>query len=122
MRIVKSRQRVEEVSRFVEFVLCGQAFWFPCDTTGQVDLQVLSEGERKCYERCVGSPAAVRTGVLEVRRTDVDPAVGVCDVCGREVLLEDAFANECLCGAEYNGFGQRLAPRKYWGEETGEVF
>jgi hypothetical protein len=45
-----------------------------------------------------------------------------CKACGREVLLYDSWANTCDCGAEYNGFGQRLAPRSQWGDETGEVF
>ena len=44
-----------------------------------------------------------------------------CENCGEWVLLED-FTNTCDCGAEYNGFGQRLAPRNLWGWETGETF
>ena len=31
------------------------------------------------------------------------------------------FTNTCLCGADYNMSGQRLAPRSQWGEETGET-
>ena len=31
------------------------------------------------------------------------------------------FTNTCsVCSADYNGSGQRLAPRQFWGEETGE--
>ena len=31
------------------------------------------------------------------------------------------FTNTCdKCGADYNGSGQLLAPRQFWGEETGE--
>jgi len=41
-----------------------------------------------------------------------------CD-CGKEVLC-DRFTNTCDCGRDYNGFGQKLAPRSQWGEETGE--
>ena len=48
-----------------------------------------------------------------------EPAVGQCD-CGQAVELS-SFTNTCdRCGADYNSFGQRLAPREQWGEETGE--
>lgn len=41
--------------------------------------------------------------------------------CGNKVELVDAFTNTCPdCGQEFNGFGQALAPRCVWGEETGE--
>lgn len=46
------------------------------------------------------------------------PAVGECE-CGRRLELRN-FTNTCTCGADYNGSGQRLAPRHMWGEETGE--
>ena len=45
-----------------------------------------------------------------------------CEECGEKVYLTDGFANTCDCGAEYNVFGQRLAPRSQWGWETGERF
>lgn len=41
-----------------------------------------------------------------------------CD-CGRTVICRN-FTNTCECGADYNSAGQRLAPRHFWGEETGE--
>jgi hypothetical protein len=43
--------------------------------------------------------------------------------CGTEVWCYNSWANDCDgCGTEYNGSGQRLAPREFWGEETGEIF
>ena len=43
--------------------------------------------------------------------------------CGFPVELWSTWANECpRCRTEYNGSGQRLAPRSLWGEETGEQF
>lgn len=45
-----------------------------------------------------------------------------CEDCGEIVYLTDGFANDCTCGTEYNGFGQKLAPRSQWGWETGETF
>jgi hypothetical protein len=44
-----------------------------------------------------------------------------CD-CGESLLLFDSMTNGCNCGREYNGSGQELAPRRFWGEETGETF
>lgn len=44
----------------------------------------------------------------------------ICRRCGRQVSL-DGFTNTCECGADYNGFGQLLAPREQWGYETGET-
>lgn len=41
-----------------------------------------------------------------------------CD-CGTTVYLS-GFTNTCRCGRDYNSFGQLLAPRSQWGEETGE--
>lgn len=49
----------------------------------------------------------------ERRRTQVK--------CCRCWLTCDGFTNTCpTCGADYNWNGSRLAPREYWGEETGE--
>lgn len=43
--------------------------------------------------------------------------------CNAEVALSSGWANACpSCQTEYNGAGQRLAPRSQWGEETGEQF
>lgn len=46
----------------------------------------------------------------------------ICD-CGQTFELVDWWAEACPgCGIEYNGAGQKLAPRSQWGEETGETF
>ncbi len=43
--------------------------------------------------------------------------------CKAQIQLWDSWANGCdQCGREYNGSGQELAPREFWGEETGETF
>ncbi|MFJ8247337.1 hypothetical protein [Peribacillus asahii] len=51
-----------------------------------------------------------------------EPKKITCEECGSKVELYSSWANECSCGTEYNGFGQRLAPREEWGYETGESF
>ena len=43
---------------------------------------------------------------------------GLCG-CGRKVFLE-RFTNACSCGLDYDTSGNVLAPREFWGEETGE--
>lgn len=46
-----------------------------------------------------------------------------CSNCGKDVEIWNSWANECEgCQTEYNGFGQKLAPREQWGCETGEDF
>ena len=41
--------------------------------------------------------------------------------CCGEWLSLGSFTNTCPhCGADYNGSGQSLASRHFWGEETGE--
>lgn len=42
--------------------------------------------------------------------------------CGHKIEVRSMWANACGCGNEYNGLGQRLAPRSQWGYETGEDF
>ncbi len=49
----------------------------------------------------------------------IEDAIGQCNECPRQVELS-YHTNTCECGADYNGWGQQLAPREQWGEETGE--
>jgi hypothetical protein len=56
------------------------------------------------------------TGIVN----EFEPAEGRC-YCGRTVVLYDPMTNTCGCGREYNGSGQELADRRFWGEETGET-
>jgi hypothetical protein len=102
----------------------GNGFGFPCDPSGEVELDALYPAGRSNYEACL-------TGQVDGRRvigptvrkhewTYREPAIGLCDHCGDEVVLS-GFTNTCECGADYNGAGQRLAPREQWGEETGET-
>jgi len=60
--------------------------------------------------------------IVKSRDGPGSPAVGICDCCGGRVTLYGSFDCRCKnCGAEYNLFGQRLAPRSQWGYETGET-
>jgi hypothetical protein len=48
------------------------------------------------------------------------PGIVACP-CGRNLEIDPRdFTTTCECGADFNGSGDRLAPREQWGEETGE--
>lgn len=92
---------------------------FPCDAEGNVDESRLTDIAKKYLNNYRENG---RKG--DVRKQDEgywEPATMRCD-CGRIVSLGSSWANSCECGAEYNGSGQRLAPRSQWGEETGESY
>lgn len=99
----------------------GAGFSFTCDAAGNVT-EFLQELAQRNYQDCMnGKLAVIDLGVQTLTHTYIDPAVIICDVCGWEVILNDAFWSTCShCGADYNGMGQHLAPREQWGEETGE--
>ena len=65
----------------------------------------------------------LESGEYQMKEFDYDyfhrvPAELKC--CGEWLSLGN-FTNTCShCNADYNGSGQRLAPRHFWGEETGE--
>jgi hypothetical protein len=43
--------------------------------------------------------------------------------CGAIVEIWDCWLNVCdVCGTDYDGSGNQLAPRCQWGEETGEHY
>ena len=63
--------------------------------------------------------------IIEVREPDFpNKSIPVVECnCGELVTCSDGWANECdQCGTEYNGSGQELCAREFWGEETGEQF
>jgi hypothetical protein len=77
------------------------------------------------YEMCLrgqdgGGRRIVDRGVEEYTNSNWEPGVIEC-VCGAEVTLAMSMTNTCAaCERDYNGYGQLLAPREQWGEETGE--
>ena len=123
MRILKPRQLHEHREFRLVFERVGRGgsgYSFPCDQAGNVDQESLPPAARDHYGACVGGRnGTVYIGVVEHEHSWWEPALGECEVCGREVIL-DRFTNTFECGADYNGSGQLLAPREQWGEETGE--
>lgn len=122
-KFIRKRELVEWIEYERAFHLVsdpGSGFSFPCDENGNIkDLQPAgAENLRKCLS---GELPVVDGGMYVWHHHYYLPAVIRCD-CGRDVELVFGWLNECECGRGYNGFGQLLAPRSQWGEETGETF
>lgn len=151
MKIISRRERKECVSYSRAFSYehdPNAGFSFDCDEAGNVDVDKLHPNARISYAACLagemeivrgqrwesdgeggynpvpgtGERVTVRMvddGVRTHRHSYVEAAVGECE-CGAHVTL-DGFTNTCDCGRDYSMGGQLLAPREFWGEETGET-
>jgi hypothetical protein len=94
----------------------GAGFAFPCDKEGKVNEAELHQCARDNLRMCLQG----EDNVEMLHHTYWEPAIGECNRCGNEVVL-DSFTNSCSqCYLDYNQSGQQLAPREQWGEETGE--
>ena len=94
-------------------------FSFQCDESGHVDTsRVSNDSLNKCLSGFVDGTPIYDLGIYKISNTYRQPAIGECS-CGQEVCL-GGFTNSCDCGRDYNSVGQELAPREFWGEETGE--
>lgn len=115
------RETIKECYR--EFNFRGESlggFSFPCDDSGNVDVETLHPAALANYQKCLnGTFDVVDEGVITFERSYRHPSVIRCESCGNPVALGN-FTNPCECGVDYNGSGCRLAPRHFWGEETGE--
>lgn len=122
MDIIRKRERKTGVQYMRSFEWRdhpGAGFSFECDEHGELE-PLTNEAARENWEGCVsGEYDVVDQGVERREWSWVEHAVGRCESCGREVELAH-FTNTCECGADYNSCGQRLGPREFWGEETGE--
>lgn len=98
---------------------CGYAF--DCDQNGNVNESKLSDCARGSLAECRANANGIyQPGRVEkFDRAVFEYAEGRCE-CG-EIVILDRFTNPCDCGRDYNMFGQELAPRDQWGEETGET-
>lgn len=123
MVIIKERKRITVTNYDLTFEWnnrpgCG--FSFECDKDGNIQYDKMPKAALDNLNGCICGEYNVRfTGVQENMHRYTEPAVGRCS-CGEKVQLA-GFTNTCgHCGADYNLFGQRLAHRSQWGEETGE--
>jgi hypothetical protein len=97
----------------------GGGFGFGCDASGNY-ISKNPDADAN-YRKCIsGEYDVVYKGIERYDWIYTHASVGACDDCGTDVEL-DGFTNTCeRCGADYNQSGQRLADRRFWGEETGE--
>ena len=75
-------------------------------------------------EACLFMRKALEEGGQLVFRTETRTwrVSASLECCGERLSL-GRFTNTCgSCGADYDGNGNRLAPRSQWGEETGETW
>jgi len=124
-KFLKHAERVERT--FYELVFSrrddpGSGYSFPCSKGGGLLRDQISDVGMDNYRKCRDGIHPVLPGVIRERvERYTEPAVIKCDCCGARVELYCSWASDCpRCGTEYNGGGQRLAPRSQWGEETGE--
>lgn len=124
-QVLRRREPVDVIRRCREFAYAddSRASWsFPCNKQGK--LIAPTPEARANYERLVTGKIYGREvedlGIVEHLSVYWKDGLLLCD-CGAEFKFGHYWVNICeQCGAEYNGSGQRLAPRAQWGEETGE--
>lgn len=106
----------------------GAGYSFPCYKDGKLpEREYVVEGgvvdQDKYFEMVKAQKGLKYLGIRDYSRTWNEPAVIRCHnaFCDGEVVLNMVMTNTCdKCGADYNSFGQLLAPRSQWGEDTGE--
>ena len=123
MEIIQHRQRHHEAYYMLGFEYNdtpGSGFSFPCDENGNVDDSKMNPASKENLSKCLSGQIPVHsTGVEKYEHDWTEPAIGKCNRCDGEVIL-DGFTNTCDCGVDYNMSGQELAHRSQWGCETGE--
>lgn len=123
MDIIKHARHVTHTVRYHLFDYedePGRGCIFEVDEDRNVisDYETSKHNYRACLTGEVDGKKIIDRGISVTHRRVRVPAVGRC-CCGREVELHGDVT--CACGREYNSFGQLLAPRSCWGEETGET-
>ena len=127
MKLTKPRKRITRTEYFRQFdriTSPGSGFSFSCAPNGKVNVGKLTPLANDNFQMALNrSDLYDDKGVVTCTSSYWEPGTGRCDTCGQTVYISDAFTSACdHCGTEYNGSGQRLAPRRFWGEETGEYF
>ena len=93
-----------------------------CKSNGNTGTSVAPDGEKGLWcHKC--SLAGVKSALTTIQVPDERYVRGWTEVkCCDEWLCCSHFTNTCPhCETDYNGSGQQLAPREFWGEETGET-
>lgn len=126
MKIISERQRVTRVEYSRDFDDGkGAGYSFSCDKDGNLS-QDLSEESLKNYQDCIEGKHLnlYDIGIRKWENSYTDPAVGICEKCGKEVSLSDDYcsATECECGEWYTMNGQNIYPPEMWEEPIEEDY
>lgn len=94
---------------------------FPCDENGKVN-DDLHPVALKNLKFCQQNPDKFKNPgqVEKITHTYMEPAIGICDICGAEVRLENEYMSACQCkkcGQWYNLWGQQLLPPDRWEDD-----
>ena len=81
-------------------------YGFPCNSKGVL----LNKEHKERIRELKLDPEYENQGLYSWDQVVVDPAIGECEHCGKDVTLWDSMNNECECGANYNVFGGRIKP------------
>ena len=101
----------------------GSGFGFDCDEHRNIDIEKLQEPAREKLRKCLnGEYDVIDEGVIKHVYSYIEPGEIDCVNCKETVVLHSSWLNTCECGIDYDGSGNKLAPRSQWGEETGETW
>jgi hypothetical protein len=123
-KLITPHTRIEHVEHTIDFedsTCPGAGYSFPADKTG-IDFAELHDcaidNLLSCYTR-----ADISGPFYSAREWSYMQAAVYRCKCGGEIVCESPYGNDCnRCNGEFNQSGQRLAPREFWGEETGESY
>lgn len=124
MKRLNDRNYISVTKYYRSFVYAnhpGCGFAFDCDSDGNVHIKNAAASAN--YKMCLigidnDGEAIIDRGVQEATHSWVEPAAIEC--CGERLEL-DRYTNTCpTCSCDYDMSGNTLAPREFWGEETGE--
>lgn len=117
---IKRPEWKTETTYFRQFVRIDnpyRGFHLDSDSDGNIPPK-----QHELLKECLEDPDLKDLGLESNTRSYWTTGIIRC-VCHEEIHLFSHWANQCpSCEREYNGSGQLLAPRCFWGEETGEVF
>jgi len=84
-------------------------FVFPCNDYGELDSDSMTVEEMQFFEDCISKNVGVSDPVVEeTSKSFIASAIGVCDVCINQVVIDSA-RNMCSgCGSEYDYHGHSL--------------
>ena len=84
---------------------------FPCDVKGNMMFNKMTPQGIESFKRISSNDEYVFQ-VGKYKHSWMEPAIGICDNCKREVRLvsDDHGACKCKCGAWYSLSGQALVP------------